>query len=391
MVPLPARQFLVPRAGFSSAAAGSSVDWFLGIFLVLAIGLVAYAVIRRPRPGPGLPSTGPERGAAGGGTTPATSFPPDAQSAHFHDLVRSAPLRNALTDLGWDRPTAAQGEIIPRIREHLDIVAVAPANAGKTSGALIAALDQQIDQEGLHTLVLCPDREAVEQTTTAAKALASDTDLWVGAIHGDVPMQAQLRDLRAGYDIVVGTPGRIGEHLEAGNLRLDSVELLVLDQADRLGGPLRAAVERVVGAAPGSRQTIILARESADGVRELAENHTRDPAWIYAGAAAPAGSGRAQQSRGGTAPPQKPDREARPQRGAGDRPARVQGATGVVRWFNNSKGYGFITPDDTEEDIFVHYTAIQEEGFKSLDEGERVRFDIVDTKKGPEADNVRKE
>ena len=62
--------------------------------------------------------------------------------------------------------------------------------------------------------------------------------------------------------------------------------------------------------------------------------------------------------------------------------------TGIVKWFNDSKGYGFVTPDDGSKDCFVHHSAIQMQGFKTLAEGERVEFDIVDGNKGPAAENV---
>ena len=64
-------------------------------------------------------------------------------------------------------------------------------------------------------------------------------------------------------------------------------------------------------------------------------------------------------------------------------------ATGVVKWFNDAKGYGFITPDDGSKDCFVHFSAIQASGFKKLEEGQKVEFEVVDGPKGPNAENVR--
>jgi CspA family cold shock protein len=84
-------------------------------------------------------------------------------------------------------------------------------------------------------------------------------------------------------------------------------------------------------------------------------------------------------------------RDARARRSGPDEriPGGTQVATGTVKWFNADKGYGFITPDDGSADVFAHFSAIQSSGYRSLDEGQKVEFDITQGQKGPQAENIR--
>ncbi|MEJ2184420.1 MAG: DEAD/DEAH box helicase [Gemmatimonadota bacterium] len=292
------------------------------------------------------------------------AVPPRTAPSSFEELTTASALLQAIADLGWQAPTPIESAAIPPSRRGRDLVAVAPAGAGKTVAYLLPALERQIDREGLHTLVLCPGREDVEQVTVTAKSLAKDTELWIGGLHGEVPVESQVRDLRAGFDVLVATPDRLAEHLAAGNVALSDVEVLVLDEVERLveEGQERA-LDRILAAVPDQRQTLVFSANLTRKAESTARRATTDPEWVETSIQAP---------------------EPEPSAGA----VAAGSLTGTVKWFNNSKGFGFIQPDDGGEDVFVHYSSILGEGYKSLDEGDRVRFDRVPAKKGPEAENV---
>jgi ATP-dependent RNA helicase RhlE len=199
----------------------------------------------------------------------------------FDQLVSSPPLLRAIADLGWEKPTPIQELAIPPARAGRAIVGIAQTGTGKTAAFLLPALERQVDKEGLHTLVICPTRELAQQVAEDARALARYTELWVGVIYGGVPMRPQTRDLRAGFDVLVATPGRLLDHLERGNVDLSSVQTLVLDEADRmLDMGFRPQIEQVLRACPPQRQTLLFSATMPHGVHALALRILRDPEWV---------------------------------------------------------------------------------------------------------------
>jgi ATP-dependent RNA helicase RhlE len=201
----------------------------------------------------------------------------------FEELELAEPFRRAVQELGWVRPTPIQCKAIPPARGGRDLVGIAQTGTGKTAGFLLPALEKQVHKEGLHTLVLCPTRELADQVAADARDLAKYTELFVGCVVGGVPMRGQTRDLRAGFDVLVATPGRLLDHLERGHVKLDQVETLVLDEADRmLDMGFRPQIEAILRHVPASRQTLFFSATMPNGVHALALRILKDPIWVEA-------------------------------------------------------------------------------------------------------------
>jgi ATP-dependent RNA helicase RhlE len=199
----------------------------------------------------------------------------------FDELIAAPELRRAIHDLGWSEPTPVQAKAIPVARSGRDMVGIAQTGTGKTGAFLLPALERQVHKEGLHTLVLCPTRELAQQVAADARALLRHTELWVGEIFGGVPLGPQIRDLKAGFDVVVATPGRLIDHLERGNVDLSEVEVLVLDEADRmLDMGFRPQIEAILAQMPKERQTLLFSATMPNGVHALALRILNEPEWV---------------------------------------------------------------------------------------------------------------
>lgn len=199
----------------------------------------------------------------------------------FEQLVESPGVLRAVADLGWTHPTPIQKKAIPSAKAGRDVVGVAQTGTGKTASFLIPAIEKQIDKEGLHTLILCPTRELAQQVAQDARALSRHVHLFVGEIVGGVAYGPQIRDLKAGLDILVATPGRLMDHIERGNVHLAEVTTLVLDEADRmLDMGFRPQIEQILAHVPKDRQTFLYSATMPNGVHAMALRLMKDPEWV---------------------------------------------------------------------------------------------------------------
>jgi ATP-dependent RNA helicase RhlE len=206
----------------------------------------------------------------------------------FSSLGLSPALCTPLARLGYARPTPVQRESIPVVLDGRDMLARAQTGTGKTAAFGLPMIDRlllrgrrQSSTRQPRGLVLVPTRELALQVHKAIGTYGLPARLRATAIFGGVPMRAQTEALRRGTDIVVATPGRLLDHLERGSVDLSAIEILTLDEADRmLDMGFLPALRRVLAALPQSRQTLLFSATLSDDVVRLSSTFTREPVRI---------------------------------------------------------------------------------------------------------------
>ncbi len=206
-----------------------------------------------------------------------------APSASFGTLPLSPATLANLQQLGYERMTPIQAACLPPALLGKDLIAQAQTGSGKTAAfalALLANLNPR--RFAVQTLVLCPTRELADQVTTEIRRLArAEDNIKVVTLCGGVPLRGQLATLEHGAHIVVGTPGRIMDHLERGSLQLDALNTLVLDEADRmLDMGFFDDIVKVAKQCPKERQTLLFSATYPEGIAKLAAQFMRDPLTI---------------------------------------------------------------------------------------------------------------
>jgi ATP-dependent RNA helicase DeaD len=213
--------------------------------------------------------------------------------ATFRDLGLGEPLLRALAEVGYESPSPIQSATIPALLSGADLLGQAQTGTGKTAAFALPALER-LDLSGREpqVLVLVPTRELALQVAEAFQRYASHLKgFHVLPIYGGQSYQPQLNALRRGVHVVVGTPGRVSDHLERGTLTLASIKLLVLDEADemlRMG--FLEAVEAILVKTPPHRQAALFSATLPAPIRRIAQRHLRSPVEVTI------------QSKAGTAP-----------------------------------------------------------------------------------------
>ncbi len=198
--------------------------------------------------------------------------------ATFAELGLNGPVLKALTELGYEEPTPVQEQAIPLLLTGNDVIAQAQTGTGKTA-AFALPIVQHIQPERVpQALILAPTRELAMQVAEAIYRYGKGSKVSVAPVYGGQPISRQLRALEHGVQIVVGTPGRIMDHMRRGTLALDQIRMVVLDEADEmLDMGFIEDIEYILQQTPQERQTALFSATMPAAVLSLAQRYTRDP------------------------------------------------------------------------------------------------------------------
>ena len=200
----------------------------------------------------------------------------------------------AVRDAGYTHPTPIQAEAIPLALDGRDLIALAQTGTGKTAGFTLPIVHRLItepltDAEGkalrkVRALILVPTRELAAQVEESFRKYGKHSELRVVPIFGGVSMDAQLKALKAGVDVVVATPGRLIDHIERETVSFSDLEVLVLDEADRmLDMGFAPQLNRIVREVPPYRQTLLFSATMPPEVEALARKYLRKPLVVQIG------------------------------------------------------------------------------------------------------------
>jgi ATP-dependent RNA helicase DeaD len=205
----------------------------------------------------------------------------------FADLTLAPELCHVLSGLGYEEPTPIQLAAIPPLLEGRDLVGQAATGTGKTAAFALPILQRILTEGGRAeplALVLVPTRELAVQVCQAMRSYGHDMSARVLAVYGGEPISRQLGPLKRGVDVVVATPGRALDHINRGTLKLNGLEILVLDEADEmLDMGFAEEIEAILGSTPEKRQTALFSATIPPRIDGMVRRHLRDPVRVELG------------------------------------------------------------------------------------------------------------
>ncbi|MBE3562552.1 MAG: DEAD/DEAH box helicase [Hydrogenibacillus schlegelii] len=197
----------------------------------------------------------------------------------FQQFGVSPEILKAIADMGFEEPSPIQKEAIPKILAGLDVIGQAQTGTGKTAAFGIPIVERvDPDRSEVQALVLTPTRELAIQVSGEIRRIAKYKKVKALPVYGGQSIGHQIRALRLGVHVVIGTPGRLIDHIERGTLKLDGVRILVLDEADEmLDMGFIEDIERILKALPTERQTLLFSATMPEEIRRLAARYMKHP------------------------------------------------------------------------------------------------------------------
>ena len=209
----------------------------------------------------------------------------------FHTFNFHPHVADGIANAGYVTPTPIQMQAMPPVISGQDVMGLAQTGTGKTAAFVLPILDRLIKGQrgGIRALIIAPTRELAEQIHDAIVQLGSKTRLKSVTIYGGVSYEPQKQKLKAGVDIVVACPGRLLDHVTQGTIRLSNLEVLVLDEADRMFDMgFMPDIRKIIKHLPAKRQTLLFSATMPDDIRRLAHEILQSPVTVQVNHSAPA-------------------------------------------------------------------------------------------------------
>ncbi|SOE20619.1 ATP-dependent RNA helicase DeaD [Spirosomataceae bacterium TFI 002] len=202
------------------------------------------------------------------------------QTVKFSELPIADYILEAVQELGFEEATPIQAQAIPLVATGVDVIGQAQTGTGKTAAFGIPAIERvDVNERNTQVLIMCPTRELALQVKEQIYKLSKfKNGILVSAIYGGESYEKQFRDLKKGAHIVVGTPGRIIDHIERKTLNLSNLKMLILDEADEmLNMGFREDIEKILSSAPGEQQTLLFSATMSKDILNIANRFQKSP------------------------------------------------------------------------------------------------------------------
>lgn len=201
----------------------------------------------------------------------------------FDSLPISKEIKKSIKDMGFEEPTPIQSEAIPLLLEGKDVIGQAQTGTGKTAAFSIPLIEMiDVSNKKLQAVILCPTRElALQVAEEINKFVKHKSGIRFLPVYGGQPIERQLNALKKGVHIIIGTPGRVIDHIDRGTLKMSSVKFLVLDEADEmLDMGFREDIELILKNTPSERQTVMFSATMPRPILDLTKKYQNNPVHV---------------------------------------------------------------------------------------------------------------